>query len=152
MCLIVDANAGGVFLARESPILTWLFGPTSEPRLVVGGKLKIELTRNAHVTRRLVQLERAGRLRPVPTTDLEREERHLNRQGHCCSNDLHVLALARISGARTLATEDGDLTTDFRNKLIIDSPRGRVYRDPDTHAHLLGHTPSSCGVKVRSRS
>ena len=131
--------------------MTWLLGPTGEPRLVVGGRLRIELTRIAAVRVLLVELQRAGRLRPVPATDLGAEEQRLNRQGHCCSNDLHVLALARVSGARTLATYDDDLTTDFTNKLIIDGPRGKVYRDPETHGHLLCHTPS-CGVKVRAKS
>ncbi|SPE26752.1 hypothetical protein SBA3_1300008 [Candidatus Sulfopaludibacter sp. SbA3] len=62
------------------------------------------------------------------------------------SNDHHVLALAITSGARTLATLDNELAQDFKNKNIIDNPRGSVYRD-QTHARLLRHTPVSCSVR-----
>ena len=35
------------------------------------------------------------------------------------SNDPHVLALARVSGARLLYAEDGDLMTDFKDKRFV---------------------------------
>ena len=56
-----------------------------------------------------------------------------------------MLALAIVSGARTLASDDNALTADFRNKAIIDSPRGSIYRDPVKHGRLLRHT-TSCGI------
>jgi len=47
------------------------------------------------------------------------------------SNDLHVLALARVSGARLLYSEDRKLQRDFTKIL-----RGKVYSKVD-HQHLF---------------
>lgn len=117
------------------------------PRLVASGLLKRELAKLKNVQRYLVELERAGRLRSADAEHLGKVEARLRLEGRCASNDSHVLALAIVSGARSLATFDEALTEDFKNLAIIHSPRGSVYRDPDLHGHLLGHTPSSCGVK-----
>ena len=43
------------------------------------------------------------------------------------SDDVHILALARASGARLLYTGDKNLMTDFKTKSIIDNPRGKIY-------------------------
>jgi hypothetical protein len=96
----------------------------------------------------LIQLDRAGRLRSADEIRLRQEERRLRASGICRSNDSHVLALAIVSGARTLATFDQALTDDFRDAEIVNGPRGSVYRDPVTHAHLLKYTPTSCGVRA----
>ncbi len=146
MCLIVDSNVGPKFLVQSSAIVDWLFGERGSPRLVAAGKLRQELAMNEQVRGQLVVLERAGRLRSVDAEKLHLEERRLLADRVCPSNDSHILALAIVSGARTLATNDNALAGDFRNKSIIDKPRGSIYRDPDDHAHLLRHT-SSCGVK-----
>lgn len=147
MCLIVDANAADQFLARQSAVTDWLLGKQGEPRLVAAGTLKEELARLAAVRRLLVDLDRAGRLRSADAERLRQEENRLCAGRRCRSNDSHVLALAIVSGARTLATFDNDLAHDFRDAEIISRPRGSIYRDPTTHAHLLRHTPVSCGVR-----
>ena len=64
------------------------------------------------------------------------------------SNDAHVIALAQLSGARLLYTNDGDLQKDFRNKNLVDNPEGKVYsteaeKNPNkefrpAHKRLLG--------------
>ncbi len=56
----------------------------------------------------------------------EREEKLLQEET-CRSNDTHVIALAQISGARLLYSNDMALHKDFRNKSLIDKPRGKVY-------------------------
>jgi hypothetical protein len=147
VCLIVDANAAGRFLASAGPVRNWLLGETGEPRLVAAGALKEELGRLDGVRRLLVTLDRAGRLKSADADSLSQEHARLRAGGMCRSNDHHVLALAIVSGARTLATFDNALTQDFRNAAIINGPRGSVYRDPDVHTHLLRHTPTSCGVR-----
>lgn len=152
MCLIVDANVAAEFLGKACAVLDWLLGEKGEPRLVASGLLREELVRLDEVRRILLRLDQAGRLRTADATALTREERHLHSAGVCRSNDCHVLALAIVSGARTLATLDDDLTADFKDQDIINRPRGKVYRDHVAHARLLGHTPSSCGVKsIRNR-
>jgi len=147
VCLIVDANACSEFLAKPSAVTDWLLGGRGNPRLVAAGKLREELARVGVVQRLLLTLERAGRLRSADAAQLRKQEESLRREARCQSNDRHVLALAIITGARTLATFDHDLAGDFRNKEIISGPRGSVYQDPATHAHLLRHTPASCGVR-----
>jgi predicted nucleic acid-binding protein len=147
VCLIVDANAASMFLSEPSAIRDWLSGATDEPRLVAGGLLRKELAALTNVRKFLVELERAGRLRSADAEHLGKVEARLRSEGLCVSNDSHVLALAIVSGARSLATFDNALASDFKSAKIIDRPRGSVYRDPDIHGHLLGHTPSSCGVK-----
>jgi len=51
------------------------------------------------------------------------------------SDDLHVLALARCSGARLLCTRDDALSQDFTDRRII-KPPGKVYKNA-SHKHLL---------------
>lgn len=147
MCLIVDANAAGQFLGKPSSVINWLLGAKGDPRLVAAGKLVKELVRLDSVRRLLATLNRAGRLRPVDAAQLRQEEARLRAGRHCRSNDIHVLALAIASGARTLATFDDALSDDFKDKDLISRPRGRIYRDPKNHAHLLCHTPTSCGLR-----
>jgi predicted nucleic acid-binding protein len=146
VCLIVDADASDEFLAKPGAVRDWLLDGRKSPRLVAAGKLREELARAGDVRRLLTQLERAGRLRPADAAELRREEDRLRADGRCRSNDRHVLALAVVSGARTLATFDNDLARDFRNAEIICRPRGSVYRNPAAHARLLRHT-ASCGVR-----
>jgi hypothetical protein len=141
VCLIVDVNVATKFLVQSSLIVDWLFGERGTPRLVAAGKLREELGKNDHVRRQLVTLERAGRLRSADAEKLRREEKRVRHAGMCRSNDVHVLALSIVSGARTLATDDNALAADFRNKRIIDQPRGSVYRDPEMHSHLLRTLP-----------
>ena len=57
----------------------------------------------------------------------------------CESDDPHIIALAQISGARLLYTNDLALQRDFRKRDLIADPRGKVYsthrRDDYTEAH-----------------
>jgi hypothetical protein len=148
MCLIVDANSAARLLVNDAAVLRWLLGSSGSPRLVAAGKLREELVRLESVRRILLQLDRAGRLRTVAPAALTDQERRLKANVFCKSNDHHVLALAVVSGARTLATLDNALTQDFHNPRVINNPRGKVFQDPTKHAHLLCHTPS-CGVSAR---
>jgi hypothetical protein len=149
--LIVDANVRNLLSQPKSHVNAWLNGQRGKPRLVAAGRLLQELSGHVEVRKRLVELERAGRLRRPDSDKLGQEEARLRRGGLCVSNDQHVLALAIVSGARTLATDDDDLTSDFKNKAIINAPRGSVYRETPQHRRLLGHTPRSCGVHTTAR-
>jgi len=151
VCLIVDANTAGVLLAKASAVIDWLFGGRGNPRLIAAGRLRAELATNQEVRRQLVELDRAGRLRSADPQRLGQEEGYLRSDGACVSNDPHILALAIVSRARTLARDDNRLASDFTNAKIITRPRGKVYRDPQRRAHLLRHTPKSCGVDNRAK-
>jgi predicted nucleic acid-binding protein len=144
VCLIVDANlAGAIFKASPdpelAPVIDWL---RKDGRLVFGGLLRAELMRLVTLRGLLVELQRQGKALRIPDADVAREETAVLATGHCVSNDGHVVALARVSGARTLCTHDRDLQTDFRNPRLVSKPRGSIYQRRN-HARLLRHT-SSC--------
>ena len=67
----------------------------------------------------------------------------LHDDGACQSNDLHVLALAQVSGARLLYSNDLTLHQDFGNGDLINGPRGKIYSTraggqiQDSHRRLL---------------
>ena len=69
----------------------------------------------------------AGRASVVPACRFADDERRLGVLGSLRSDDPHVRALARKTGVRLLYTNDLDLIADFKNKKLIDHPRGRVY-------------------------
>jgi predicted nucleic acid-binding protein len=143
MCLIVDANAAHKFLVHNSAVIEWLLQPKGKPRLCTGGQLTVELEIIGDVRRLLLTLDQAGRLRKISDKETLKGGKQLKTLR---SNDVHVLALAIASGARTLATFDDKLSADFKDARIINRPRGKVYQHPDKQAHLLSHTPKSCGV------
>ncbi len=151
MCVIVDANLaarvfGGKSLEDYLPLLNWLDSP--EGGLVYGGHLASELFRVEQARRWLRTRIQSGRARAVEPAKVEAEEKKVRRLA-CRSDDPHVLALARVSGARTLCSEDRALQEDFGNPKLISKPRGAVYTKA-SHSHLLKHT-SSCGRLKRRR-
>ena len=93
-------------------------------RLVVGGKLKAELWKVSAVKEWLDILRANGRLRQVNDSLVGQTEKDLGE--YCRSDDPHVIALACVSGARLLYTNDSALIEDFKNPRLL-SPRGRVY-------------------------
>ena len=89
------------------------------------GKFACELGYNAK--RKLAEYRRAGKARLVPASRFAQDEAELKASGELRSDDPHVLALARQSGARLLYTGDSKLIADFTDRRIIQEPRGKVY-------------------------
>ena len=162
MCAIVDADVSHEVFGNDRPeagerLFEWL---DSEPfRLAVGGTLLAELNRSP-AREWMRQAILAGRVRQETTGTVDRREEELSREGRCLSNDIHVIALAQISGARLLYSNDKDLHVDFKNKRLIDEPRGKVYSTNEdknfTNAHekLLNNRNlcrNRCAAGVRSR-
>lgn len=148
MCIIVDANmASDFFSANPSPeakvVVDWI--DSSQGRIVVGGKLMRELFELGSARRWLAERIRRGRARLVPNREVDSEEQKLRLAGICVSDDEHVIALARVSGARTVFTRDRQLERDFTSRGLINSPRGKIYKNM-SHRHLL--TPDRCPQKI----
>ena len=164
MCAIVDANVRDqVFGDAQSDagkfFLDWLLKPNGGT-LALGGKLRQELSddgRNQNFMKVYGQLRLNGRVRDVTDSVVDAETETLTTAKICRSNDAHVLALARVSGARLLYTNDQYLQDDFNNPQIINEPRGLIFttldisgrryaaqRDADTvtdaHRELLERT------------
>lgn len=151
MCAIVDNNVAIEVFGKKNKSLApaaeffrlWIFRRGS---LVVGGKLADELRQHTDCVRAIRELIRRGRARRIDRTNVNDQERQLNRRQEHVSDDPHILALALTSGARLLYTNDKDLIRDFGNHRLISKPRGRVYttnrskRVTPTHRSLLART------------
>ena len=145
MCLvIVDVNVAPRVLLRsddaEYKLLHGaLFGRRRpNPILVHGGYLTQEYAANRSVLRMVYTLDRAGRVVVVPDARVAAAAGAVAAEGTAISNDTHLLGLARESGARVLCSEDRDLRADFKNKQLVDGPRGKVYSKTG-HGKVLAH-------------
>ena len=130
MCIIVDADRLGIFLsdpiAEDAvPIHEWLKKGAGKLVYSTSGKFSTEVRGTSR--RRLAEHYRAGRAVAIPAREFHNDERQLRHNSAVRSNDSHVLALARYSGARVLYTGDGKLIDDFKDKRLIDEPRGKIY-------------------------
>ena len=130
MCIIVDASRLGVFLAKPlredaAPIRQWLDTRGGTLVYSTGGQFANELKGKAKG--KLAEYSRAGKARLVPASRFAEDEAKLNASGKLRSNDPHVLALARASGARLLYTGDSNLIADFKDHRLVRNPRGKVY-------------------------
>jgi PIN domain-containing protein len=137
MCIIIDASVGSLFspLSEDAkPVADWL--EKGQGRIVIGGRNTEELLRLGYLRRWLAGLQRAGRVRVIDSETVLAEENTVTNLGHCVSNDAHIVALARASGARLVFTRDIDLHADLRNLALVSTPRSRIYQVA-RHRHLL---------------
>ena len=151
MCGIVDASVvhevfGSQPTEAGKKFVEWIDGGSG--RLVVGGKLLQELSQGSQQF--MVWQKRAalyGKIRFKDDDEVNAKTDQLKKEGSCKSNDAHIIALAQISGARLLYTDDRYLQQDFKNERLID-PQGKIYpargdgkfRDgsfQDSHKRLL---------------
>ena len=127
MCAIVDANrADDVFGPNRSEageaFFNWLW--EGRGKLVIGGEVRRELAQTS-ARDWLQQLLLAGRA--IDVDDGQVDARAKEVRGQCHSDDPHVIALAQLSSARLLYSNDKDLHRDFGNRQLVSEPRGRIY-------------------------
>lgn len=141
MCAIIDASvvnqvfgekrtqAGSLFLKRIQQ---------RRVRLAVGGKLTTELAKNENFKMWLDEARRNSQMLVEDISDDKVNDKayYLEKNHFCKSDDEHIIALAQISGARLLYSEDKNLRKDFKKEDLINNPRGKVYSKP-SHKHLL---------------
>ena len=143
MCAIVDANVAHEVFGENAPpagarFLNWI--NNGNGRLVAGGLLMSELERSSPGFKAWSsQAQRSGKLLVENADEVENRTATLSETGACRSNDHHVIALAQVSGARLLYSNDRALQDDFRDKSLIDSPRGRVYSTLGTSSFSMAH-------------
>ena len=149
MCAIIDNDVSHqVFGANPTgPGLffrDWL-GRSNGGIIVAGGRLFRELIQNPNFRSFFEARQQAGRAIRIPDSVVDAVEAEL-QSVDTRSNDKHVLALARVSGARLLFTNDRALQYDFRNARIVPGTRGRIYTTVQhtdvrrTHRGLLRRT------------
>ncbi len=137
MCGILDANVLGDFFRKkpedrsETAAEFWKYVLSRKLKIVIAGKLKIE-TDKVHAAKLWLQKAKSsGIVHQEDSKTVAVEAQRLAESRLCKSNDFHVLALAKVSGARLLYTNDKNLIKDFGNKEIINNPKGRIYREPE---------------------
>jgi hypothetical protein len=116
-----------------APILKWLEARKGD--IATGGTNLSELY-GGPFRRLLIRLVEDGRAKVFPKASIESSEISLKKNKAVKSNDFHVLALAIVSGSRVVFSNDQLLADDFRNKNIINKPRGSIYKTAN-HAPLL---------------
>lgn len=143
MCLIIDKGVCWRMYAPKTnpeavPVIEWLFGPSGN--LVYGGANAAELMEHPQVVVILAKLRQAGKAVRLSDEKVDAEAKRIKDAHSPRTNDVSILAIAKLSGARTLWTADADLMNDFRNTTIVPSPRGSVYGKIE-HRELLCHRP-----------
>ena len=141
MCAIVDVNVSHEVFGDNRPeagerFLERLNSGTL--RLVVSRKLLAEL-KYGNAQQWIQQGINAGIVQQEKTGTVDERAEKLSREGGCLSNDIHIIALAQISGARLLYSNDTALHDDFGNKDLIDKPRGKVYSTNQHKDFTRGH-------------
>ena len=136
MCVIVDNNVVGLFLgdARFASVRERV--SSGKCCCYFGGTTQLA-EYPEQFTDILVEFDRAGKAKVCSASRVDAEE--VRVRPLCVSDDPHVIALARVSGARLLCTDDVGLMTDFKDKKLIDKPRGSVYRGPSHNGLLRTH-------------
>ena len=156
MCAIVDANVlSEVFGDNPTGAGEYFYDWLVKPRggiLVVGGKkFGEEAERNSTFRDFVLERWQIGRARRIPDEEVDDETDRLDAMDVCKSDDEHILALARVSGARLLFTNDQDLQDDFRDRDIVGGTRGRIYTTREysdvrrSHRDLLRRTDLCSG-------
>ena len=132
MCVIIDANTADDVFGKHGPESTKkLFDQIISGKLmfVVGGsKLINELDRISNSARDVIREALiAGIGISVNNDVIDKTTEQVTNNYHLASDDQHIIALAQVSGARLLCSYDKDLHEDFKNKELINNPRGRIY-------------------------
>ena len=138
MCAIVDNSArdevfGEASSAAGKYFFDWL---NSGGRLVIGGQLTDELMGLDNFKVWLRAALPAGRVRVVARSEIDAEQTGLRQATTLRSNDPHVLALAIVSGARLLYSNDRKLHKDFKNPAILGHGGGRVIYSSVEHKDI----------------
>ena len=138
MCAILDNSTrdevfGSAPTDRGRFFFEWI--NQGQGRLAIGGtKLRSELggstqqPGSVNFRRWLPTAIRLGRVtQPDNDGAVDMAASDLEVQGNCLSDDAHILALTRHTGARLLYSNDQALRDDFTNRAIIGGVRGKVY-------------------------
>ncbi len=130
MCVVLDTDVQAEVFGDARPpageaFFDWI--NRGDGRLVAGGKLLKELAGRENFREWWRQALLAGLVTEVDNEAVRAETNRLVEEKACRSNDHHVIALAVVGGARLLYTKDRKLTSDFKNRRLIDDPPGRIY-------------------------
>ena len=126
MCVIIDTNIASAVFGKDGPESTKkLYDQIQSKTLkfVVGGLLTSELSYQGVIQQEI----QAGNCISIDKAKIAEELKQISKTNYFASNDQHIIALARVSGARLLCSHDKALHEDFKNKELINNPRGNIY-------------------------
>ena len=131
MCVILDANARDDVFGRGMQTRAGRHFldavENQQTLLIVGGSLQGELCSGSRRFEAWLEMAiRNGRAIALSHDRVDALAEKLREEGACKSDDEHVIALARASGARLLYSKDGALQADFKNRTLLRDPRGKV--------------------------
>jgi len=132
VCAILDANAihelfqPSKFEAGRE-FIEWI--NSGKGILITGGKayqeFRVGLSKEGRNWAQQARL--SGKLQVINKEKVDKKTERIKASASYKSDDPHILALAQISGARLLYSNDPKLQKDFKDKALIDNPRGKVY-------------------------
>lgn len=132
MCVILDTNSVSEVFGIErsvagATLYQWIM--KGGIQLVVGKTILEELNNKVFEDWYSTAIKRGRVIRISKQEETKANEiiKDLIKKSKCKSNDQHIIALAQVSGARLLYTQDNDLMSDFKKLL-----RGTVYPRDDT--------------------
>lgn len=133
MCAIVDTNVANTTIGGASTEAGRKFlhhVSNGSLKLVIGGgKLRTELKGCSFQFQRwLSNAIQTGLILNKEDEIVDKAETKLKKAGKCSSDDEHLVALAQVTGARLVFTNDRNLQDDCKNLL---SPSGKIYTTND---------------------
>ena len=129
MCAIIDANVAiEVFGPNPTEagkkFLDWI--DEGSGRLICGGKLQKELERIEDFEKWAKNALNYAKIKNINEDDVRTKMAQIQKESIHLSDDPHILALAQVSGARLLYSNDKKLHKDFKNPELI-APAGSIY-------------------------
>lgn len=127
MCIILDTNIHNKIVNKSGEadrlVRNWIENQHGSVVFSEFEKISVEMKSL------LDNYSAAGKAHKTPVSAVLQEATKLKKQCELLSDDENTLALARITGARLLYTEDTDLQEDFTNPKIIGKGkrRGKVF-------------------------
>lgn len=150
MNIIIDSNiASSVLLEKHKNLFEYLRKKIDDGfcKIVYGGKLRDEYWNSNSIRKLILRYDQSGKACAYNSSKIKTLARVLRKEKTCKSNDEHIISLAIVSGARLLCTKDKDLHSDFKNKKLIDKPRGRIYQHTG-HNRTLDYYCELCQSKA----
>lgn len=138
--IIIDNNKVGCCTSGAPDVLPILHALKSKKATMVygGSKLLSEYSGNQKFMTLLAEFKRLGTAKLHSSEAVDAEQLIVERLP-LTSDDPHIIALARVSGARLLISEDSALRNDFKNRTLIASPRGKVYNSRSANRLISLH-------------
>lgn len=135
MCIILDANLFSEYCSdrcKIRPVREWVEGRKGKIVYSPTTKIKKEWYDYGPMKKKMIAYWRGGMLDQVDRMKVCDLTKELEKSGILVSDDPHIVALAKVSGATLLVTEDTKLIKDFKSQIR----KGKIFK-PGTPASTI---------------